>query len=438
MILLNPENLRELYTDRLNTAWASLGKDIERWQNIVPEETIIAQHVNEFAKFRRNAYEALLKNNISVAGAAAGSAGEIDVEDFRAIVIGVLTAHWTLLRQVAAQRVEGSPYRSSLEELDELAVEYYHRLRDALPGDIRQNVYQGAPIVHLGQIGMLTVFNQNVPLVLSIPYNAIDGNKNAQKSQYAIPHEAGHAILIQVPEILEELRERLSFNEQASTQRQQILSHMIVGWLEEILADMIGTALAGDNFVVSAIWITATSESHVGQADDIHPPTVIRPFIHLKVLEFLDQYEGSNKRAAQIGAIKDRYTASLQDLRHSYVKQTVGDRLSRQFKSFPGLSFITLEQVKQELLKTIEYLLEEETRLESLKGESIGNLLVKCTQPLSGPPNNQHDKWGDIPKEELDQYALPIPVDLSPEFNTPLTVSKGFCDLLPFLPMCRR
>jgi hypothetical protein len=158
---------------------------------------------------------------------------------------------------------------------------------------------------------------------------------------------------------------------------------------------------------------------------------------YLKVLEYLDEYESSSKRADQISEIKGRYTESLQNLRTQFIRHTVGDRLSRQFKSIPALTFITLDEVKQELLKTVEYLLNPETRLDSLKGGSIGDLLVKCAQPLHAEPNNQHDHWGTIADGELDQYALAIPVNLSPGFHTPLTMSEGICDYLPFLPQCK-
>ena len=79
-----------------------------------------------------------------------------------------------------------------------------------------------APLIHLGNMSIITVFNQNVPLVLSIPYNSVDVDDSgmlteaAEKSRLAIPHETGHAILIQVPELAQELRQLLS-NERRGT-----------------------------------------------------------------------------------------------------------------------------------------------------------------------------------------------------------------------------
>ena len=96
---------------------------------------------------------------------------------------------------------------------------YYHRARNALPESVRPRVKASAPLIHLGNMSIITVFNQNVPLVLSIPYNSVDVDDSgmlteaAKKSRLAIPHETGHAILIQVPELAQELRQLVTTNE---------------------------------------------------------------------------------------------------------------------------------------------------------------------------------------------------------------------------------
>ena len=221
-------NLPSEYRNRLDAAWESLDQDVKRWRKIVPIGTTIAHHINEFVNFKNSAYAALVPNYQKQVGAQpAGQTQEaqsqvLDVEDFRALVIGVLTAHWTLLRQVASQRTGGSPYGADLPKLDELSVRYYHRARNALPESVRPRVKASAPLIHLGNMSIITVFNQNVPLVLSIPYNSVDVDDSgmlteaAEKSRLAIPHETGHAILIQVPELAQELRQLLS-NERRGT-----------------------------------------------------------------------------------------------------------------------------------------------------------------------------------------------------------------------------
>ena len=244
---------------------------------------------------------------------------------------------------------------------------------------------------------MITVFNQNVPLVLSVPYNAIDGDEGAKKSQLAIPHEIGHAVLLQLPEVLEEIRERLTSDERKLTKRQQVLSSMIAGWIAEIWADMAGTALAGSDFASSAIWITATSENNVGMADGRHPPTVVRPFIHLKILEYLDSQEKSMKRAPQIDEIKTIRAESTQDLRELFIAQTVGPRLSRQFRSIPALTFMTLEEVRDALEAVVTDLLAPTTKLDSL-GCTIGEFLVNCSNEpqITSSPKDELFNWGEI------------------------------------------
>ena len=285
---------------------------------------------------------------------------------------------------------------------------------------------------------MITVFNQNVPLVLSVPYNAIDGDEGAKKSQLAIPHEIGHAVLLQLPGVLEEIRDRLTSSELTLTKRQQVLSSMITGWIAEIWADMVGTALAGNDFASSAIWITATSENNVGIADGRHPPTVVRPFIHLKVLEYLDSHEKSMKRAPQIDEIKTTFAESTQNLRKLFIAQTVGPRLNRQFRSIPALTFMTLEEVREALEAMVTDLLAPTARLDSLGG-TIGEFLVNCSsEPLvTSLPKDELFSWGEIPESELEQYALAMPTGAGADFHTPLVGTTGFCEYLPWLPFCR-
>lgn len=430
--------LDAFYRDRLDTAWRSLRKDIvERWRNIdFGEDKVIAHHIQEFEKFSKSAYERLKSSPPST----------LESEDFRAIVIGVLTAYWNLLRQVATQRLENSPYREDLKELDQLSIRDYHRLRTVLPQQLKGKVSTCAPIIHLGDISMLTIYNQQ-PLVLSTPINAIDrDDPNAERSRASISHEIAHAILIQVPEILDELNSHLSSIGENLSGLRKVLNNMIVGWLEEILADMIGTTLARDIFVVSAIWITATSETNVGLADDKHPPTVIRPFIHLKVLEHLEQLDlyKSPAREEQIAQLKDSYNKKLENLSEQFMEQTVGNRLERQFKSIPALTFITLKDVKEALEETVILLLKSKGEqgslpLKALDGETIGDLLTECAQHADiQPADNQRVPWGDIPTEDSENFILPLPGNLATIFHTPMTLSKGICDWLPFLPFCRR
>jgi hypothetical protein len=443
MMPSTPETLNELYVDRLNTAWDSLKNDIERWKKIDfgEENKVIAHHIQEFSKFSQAVYEALISRRAN---------GNPESQDFRAIVIGVLTAHWTLLRQVATQRIEGSPYLNALQDLDKLAIRYFHVLRDILPDTLKEKVDPCAPAVYLGDISMLTIYNQK-PLVLSMPFNAIDNDSNAKKSEAAISHEIAHAILLQVPEILDELNGYLSSKRQSLSERRRILDKMISGWLEEILADMIGTALAGNMFLLSAMWITATSEINVGSADVEHPPTVVRPFIHLKVLEHLDAVDmhKNPRRKAQITELQESYGKDLSVLRNQLITKIVGDRLDRQFKSIPALTFVTLKEVKNDLENLVIALLkskEEENSLplQALGGETIGDLLVKCARYIDSSTgqtiNNELIAWGDIQLQvgNPDGFILPISGNLATVFHTPMTLSKGFCDWLPFLPFCRR
>lgn len=453
-------NLPSEYKDRLDAAWQSLDQDVKRWQKIVPSGTTIAHHINEFENFKNGAYDALVPHYREQLGAQRAvtsleaQSQALDVDDFRALVIGVLTAHWSLLRQVASQRTKGSPYSEDLPKLDQLSVEYYHRARNALPETARPRVKASAPLIHLGNMSIITVFNQNVPLVLSIPYNSIDADDSgkltqaAEKTRLAVPHEIGHAILIQVPELAQELRQllisdegklgHLLAKEGKLTKRQEILAQTIAGWIDEILADMIGTALAGDEFAISAIWITATSENNVGIADEQHPPSIIRPCVHLKVLEYLQTREARARRAEQIDEFKG-VTESGESLQEQYLAKTVGDRLRHQFKSIPALTFMRLEEVKDALNKTVDGLLDTETKLQSLEGGTLGDLLLNCSKKLDpATPADELYGWSTIPPDQIEQFALAMPSGADTDYFTPWMVSSGICDFLPWLPLCHK
>lgn len=121
-----------------------------------------------------------------------------------------------------------------------------------------QPLLKVAPLVYLGDAGELTVFNRRVPLMLSIPLSALPGSAQEEFAKMAIPHEVAHAIFAQVPEVIDEIKEKLrhdlltgaiaSGSELELSQRDSVLYHMAIDWTEEICADLVGTALAGEQF----------------------------------------------------------------------------------------------------------------------------------------------------------------------------------------------
>jgi hypothetical protein len=484
------DTLDQIYRHRLDVAWKSLCEDIERWREAVTDK-VISHHIRQYQLYSQTVFaafeEQIKESALALAEDPAHTGGDAGAQDksadtanrkivhpiegdtlddteFRALVIGLLSSRWALLRQVALQRTPGSPYlgKSNLPELDRLARDYYHRVRDVLPerlksGDGRHEylttntpttldginktggIAPFAPIVYLGSLAALTVFNRQVPLVLTLPMNAIDQKADPEKlSRLAIPHEIGHAILVQVPELREELQAKLltvleqDDADNGSTGRTRVLHRLLVSWLDEILADMLGCALADEAFFFSAIWILASAEEHLGLSDDEHPPALVRFFTHHMTLSFLNE---RHPEAAREAAIQELYekTPSGEELRDRFLAKIVGNRLVRQFKSLPAVTFLTLFDVRKTLERAVDLMLRDDRlRLEALDGLTIGDLLEKVDANRAPQFKNKLTRWGKIPKEELKQFALDASSGLPPGFHTPAPDFQIniLCDLL--------
>ncbi len=112
----------------------------------------------------------------------------------------------------------------------------------------------------------------------------------------AIPHEVGHYVYWQgclPPATNEDItyihdaitEEVLQALRSVEIENKSLLSSLY-HWREEIFADVYGTLVAGPAFAESAQRRALTS-SRAGftHNDDHHPPAIIRPYIHLRVLE---------------------------------------------------------------------------------------------------------------------------------------------------------
>jgi hypothetical protein len=475
-----------IYVERLQIAWNSLQADIDRWINTVARtarQKAIRHHIKQYKQFSISAYEAF-QHQIEQSNATPAneveltkttpsaspywSANDLDAAEFRAIVIGMLSARWSLLRQIALQRSRNSPYLKGLAALDQLAEHYYHRVRAALPQPLQDELDEVgatfAPIIYLGHLASLAIYNQRVPLVIAVPFHAIDEPSSLSNSssvnrfaynadlnlsnlsRLSIPHEIGHAILVQAPSILAELQDKLpqvlKERSKASCARQRVLHAMIMNWLEEILADLIGCALGGDQVALSAMLIMGTLESRVGYTDANHPPGLIRPFIHLQVLEYLQSVRQSAPRAANIEKIRSE-AASTHELRNRYSAQIVGNQLARHFKTVPTLMFLTLEEVYIELELVVDCILRYEgLRLDALRLENkedarrltFGELLAACDANQNPTYTNKLTRWGEIPEAENLNFALDVSGGPLPEFHVPMKdytqPSETICNML--------
>ncbi|RIK44514.1 MAG: hypothetical protein DCC55_02290 [Chloroflexi bacterium] len=467
------DEAQRISRERLDLAWKSLRTDMNRWlayfrnqQAKSESKPVIAHHIEQYVNFSLHAYnllQAQVHASMAHSTAQAGVASltghhDVDELEFTMLVIGILSARWALLRQIALQRMESSPYSSALTELDRMAEQYYHRLRMALPETLRERedrpIAPFAPIVYLGNLAGLTVYNQRAPLVLSIPFGAVDlpeaeGGSNSHHIRQAIPHEVAHAILVQVPEIRSELQEKLPkvLEKRAKTAsaRQRLLYGMIANWLEEILADLIGCALVGDDYFYSAVFVMTTVRPHSGAADTEHPPSLIRPYIHKKTLEFLQKGRESQKRGVALKQLSD-YIEAAEDPRTQYLSQIVGSQMGQPFKSMPAITYITLGEVRNELEEAVDCVLEDESlrlhalRLDKKRGSSrwtVGDLLRACDESITVASQSVHTPWGEIPDEQTLPFALDLAGGLAPDFHLPIAdfdnLPKIFCENLGWI-----
>lgn len=498
-------NRLPLYTGRIDAAWDGLKKEMALWEQILDstqeQNYLIHHHVVQFQAFAREAYDILVSQQ--------RQADSMEKEDFRGLVVGVLTAQWLLLRSVVVQRVAGCPYlprylfslglpfakeldngalslrlREEFQHqgnplstsvaqvevnqagrnwsiidgnklyavwhinqtlnvyadslglylLDEIAKDYYLRLRtvllpilkenkDKLDQRYRDNPLVGfAPLVHLGNLAELTVFNRRMPLMISIPFGALPGMTESDKIRMSIPHEVGHAVFAQIPELIDEIKQKVKqqFDEANMSRQQQVLYTMALNWTEEICADLIGTALAGENYALSARWIMASSDTTLGVTDGTHPPSLMRPIIHLLALGKIEQKAGYQ--------LFENVRQELQ----KQIAQVDASLLNRQFKSIPALMFVKMETISNVLTDLVQRILE--VKLSLLGDLKVGELLVRIAETKIVSPSGEPTAWGKIPDNEREEFVLDFPTTpLAPTYATPGVSSSPICCYVSFL-----
>lgn len=427
------KDVLELYNERIKAAKASLLNDVELWLSTelgstkADRSSMIRHHVKEFSLFIHGA----LKNFEEQIGL---DANDWERADFRALVVGMLTTRWILLRETASQRVVGSPYCDKLNELDELTAGYYFCIRQVIKKlageEVVKQMLPFAPRICLGRLAEITIFNRNVPLILSVPLGAIFDEKNTSHlknpNRLAIAHEIGHAFLLQFPELIEQVKEQLQTQwvqskGQEAPRRMITLRKMMLNWCEEILADMIGTAVAGPDFAESAFIVMATSEAIAGMTDGAHPPAPVRPFTHITVLDYIahvgtDVPEASalDEKARSLRVVVEKGLTDAQTMNLPVTVDQIKNRatnvfeaqLSRQFKSLSALAFVTLAMVRDELIDMIAKILNDIKPPVLGKEQNVGSFLVECYKTAK-PTDSVEElvSWGTI-SPPSDDFAL--------------------------------
>lgn len=407
-----PERL-QISIQRTDIARRSLLDDMQRWQKKLPKENkLIRHHVGQFALFCQQAHECLMKGYDQ-----SNLVSSEDRNQFETQVISLLTSQWMLLRQVVSQRLKSSPYRSDLAKLDREAARYYHAIYQALPDVARQQLSVFPPLVQLDRTAELVFFNdqkQKAPALISVPFGVLYDESG--QSRLALAHEVGHAIFNRLRSFLPQLSDKIKTDlPQAVTRPQEFLRQAILDWLGEIVADLVGTSLAGLAFGESALFVTVSPDtSMVGITDKNHPVALIRPYIHLQFLEWLDEkldtdqtrHDGINKLNEKINRLAKPF-------------------LLRRFESTPALAMISLEEVKTEMEKIINLILNQ-SQIKLLGDQTLGEILftsAKNSQVENEPPdweNIELPSWSEISEEECQQFVLDLSNMLPPDYATPI------------------
>jgi len=421
---MSSEKRLRIYRERIVSAEDGLNQDIGIWHQSLPESAI-KHHVEQFGIFCKEGLKCLMK----VYEKKSGSTSKEKELTFKSLVIGTLTSQWMLLRQVASQHLNESPYCEALQPLDELATRDYYRLRGALPKKVQEHLTPSPPLVYLGRLAELTLFNPQAPAVLSVPFGAAYQD---EQSNLAIQHELGHAAFDQLPGFLPELKRivldalahsDLSVSPQLDPQMATV-HDVITEWLREMVADMAGTALAGVQFATSALKITVTPDATVGITDKEHPVALIRPYVHLVVLKYLYSKNPNHPNFKQADIVD--FEQELSDL--------VGTRTRRRFESIPALTIVSLATIKREMVKIIEIVLDK--KLQALDNFSLGDILLKCSNLDPEHMEVANIEWGKVSDAGCEQIVLKLPHPLHPDHATPAASGLEICCILQLYFCC--
>ena len=405
------------YSQRPKSAEDALCADIESWQG-APLENTIKHHIDQFYSFSTNLLKHLKQKH--------GGTSEADI-DLRLLVVGALTSQWLLLRQVVMQRLEDSPYLASILELDREAARYYQNVRSALldptpgsnsiaiPDSTRESIAESTPLIHLGRMAELTFFNnqnKQAPALISVPFGVrFDPPKS--RSRLSIAHEVGHAVFSRIPSFFSELstavNKRVDEQSLAPTGQKKALYQAIVKWIDEIVPDLVGVALAGTAFVESSLSVMAVSSKVVDFSDETHPLPIIRPYVSQRFLEYLrkDNEESVDAPAVdplqeQIDAFSDQYHDDL-------------------FRSLPAATNIDLGTVKEEMLNLVDIVLDSE--LPCLGNRKFGEVLVDCSKKSisTGVVDVELSDWSEGMVNFDEPFSLDLSNFQSTEFAIPVT-----------------
>ena len=107
------------------------------------------------------------------------------------------------------QRTADSLHLETLEDLDKFAGDCYQRLLYAMQKECQlTNLSTSSPLVYLGPIARLFIFDEEAPCLISAPFGAVNiSDSDGQKlGRQTIPHEVSHAIFEQISGLTERIK----------------------------------------------------------------------------------------------------------------------------------------------------------------------------------------------------------------------------------------
>ncbi len=400
-----------IHEKRVASEQAALLYDVAIWKATLPEHTVIRHHVEQFEvlckwMFARlvTLYDPLRWN--------------LEQSTFNSLIISVLSGKWVLLRQAAIQRTANSPYLETLEDLDKFAGDCYQRLLYAMQKECQlKDLSTSSPLAYLGPIARLFIFDEEAPCLISAPFGAVNiSDSDGQKlCRQTIPHEVSHAIFEQISGLTDELRSKTAFLLAEGDQniRQKCIHPVLLSWLDEIIADMAGTAVAGLDFARSASTIMIMPDRTVGLANSDHPIALLRPFIHAWTLRKIDS--GPSTRSDLIGGFE------------GFLEQITSAYLDKRFESLPAVVSVTMREVRDELHKLVNLIWK--TNLETLNNHSLGAVFNSaCKAEVRSIAMQNLPAWGKPQKTE-DEFVFRLVGRSNP--SSPLPGSPLYLD-----PIC--
>ena len=411
------EKRQQIFAQRVTSERDSLLSDIAVWKGALPAGSVIQHHVQQF--------EVLATRILSSLESLYDSERlqDLDRSTFESAIVSVLTGKWVKLRQVVLQRVPGNPYASTLQELDGMAEDAYERLRLALKevGKL-EDLSSSPPLVYVGPLARLLLFDEHAPYLIGTPFGAVNAGDEFARDlcRQTIPHEAADAIFEQIPEVLDELKFEAGrqLAEPEPNRRQGAIHSVILNWLGEIVADMAGTALGGEDFARSAAIIMTMPEKLIGKTDDTHPTPLLRPFIHAWTLQKISS-ETSSAVDSQVNRISSEY-------------------LARRFESLPALISVSMEEVRPELIRLVALIWD--SPLKALDNHSLGEVLSEASRKqISRRQAAELFAWGQPVDGEDELFRLIGRIDpVNPLPGPELFINEICCDYIKWQGCCDR